>query len=129
MTCAHCRGVEATFDDQAARRDLEDLKRHGPAETTRWLIDELSAQDVAGLTVMDIGGGLGALGAGLLESGARSVTLVEASTAFLNLARREARGAPGRWIDGVCAGRLRPTGSRTRAGGRRLPRSRHLLLS
>jgi 16S rRNA G966 N2-methylase RsmD len=90
MTCAHCQAAEAVFDAQAAERDLEDLRRNGPADTTRWLIEGLAAEGIAGLTVMDIGGGLGAVGSGLLQAGARSVTLVEASTAALTLARREA---------------------------------------
>jgi Methyltransferase domain len=91
MTCAHCRGVENVFDAEAAARDLQDLKRHGPAKTTRWLIDRLAAEGVAGMTVMDIGGGLGVVGAGLLECGAKSVTLVEASSASLDLARTAAQ--------------------------------------
>jgi magnesium-protoporphyrin O-methyltransferase len=53
---------------------------------------------------MDIGGGLGGITLHLLEAGASSATLVEASSAFLKAARREAdeRGLSDRvaWLHG-----------------------------
>jgi len=63
---------------------------HGLDRTTRWLIESLERQGVIGSTVMDIGGGLGGIALRLLEAGARSATLVEASSAFLKAAQREA---------------------------------------
>jgi SAM-dependent methyltransferase len=90
MPCAHCVAVESTFGDRSAERRREDLRRHGLERTTKWLVETLEDEGVDGTSVMDIGAGLGGITLRLLESGAASATLVEASSAFLNAARREA---------------------------------------
>ena len=55
------------------------------------MLDALVADGVDGLTVLDIGGGIGAIHHDLLRAGARSVTDVDGSTAYLDAAREEAR--------------------------------------
>lgn len=104
MPCAHCQAVETTFGDRSAERRRERMHQRGLDRTTRWLIEFLEDQGVRGATVMDIGGGLGGITLHLLEAGASSATLVEASSAFLKAARREAdeRGLAERvaWLHG-----------------------------
>ncbi len=41
MSCSHCQGAEKIFDAGTARGDLEDYRRHGPAKTTRILLDAI----------------------------------------------------------------------------------------
>jgi magnesium-protoporphyrin O-methyltransferase len=62
------------------------------------LIDALLAAGVQGLTLLDIGGGIGAIQYELLKAGASQATSVEASQAYLGTARQEAarRGLTGR---------------------------------
>jgi len=104
MPCAHCQAVETTFGDLSAERRREQMHKRGLDRTTRWLIEHLEAQGVRGASVLDIGGGLGGIMLHLLEAGAISATLVEASSAFLKAARREAdeRGLSDRvaWLHG-----------------------------
>ncbi|MGA9190523.1 MAG: methyltransferase domain-containing protein [Anaerolineales bacterium] len=104
MPCAHCQAVETTFGDRSAERRREQMHKRGLDRTTRWLIEDLEAQGVRGASVLDIGGGLGGIMLHLLEAGASSATLVEASSAFLKAARREAdeRGVSDRvaWLHG-----------------------------
>jgi magnesium-protoporphyrin O-methyltransferase len=54
------------------------------------LIAALEQGGVAGQTLLDIGGGLGAIQHALLAAGASRATHVDASSAYLVLARREA---------------------------------------
>lgn len=78
------------FDDRQAERDLRRYRRKGPARTTRMLLDALTAQGVDGATLLDIGGGIGAIPNGLLASGVTQATAVDASSAYLRAAQEEA---------------------------------------
>lgn len=79
-----------TFSDREARNDLKRLREKGPDGTTRALIDAIVARGIDGGTVLDIGGGVGAIQLGLLEAGAASVHGVDASEAYVATARAEA---------------------------------------
>ncbi len=75
MTC--CRpDYDAFFDDRMARRELEAYRRRGATGDTRRLIDALRAEGVEGMAVLDIGGGVGAIGHELLADGATRITNV-----------------------------------------------------
>jgi magnesium-protoporphyrin O-methyltransferase len=90
MTCSNCQAVEDTFDVGTAEGDLRDYRRHGPGKTARLLIEALKACGIEGSTLLDIGGGVGVIQHELLKSGASSATHVDASSAYLQVARREA---------------------------------------
>jgi magnesium-protoporphyrin O-methyltransferase len=89
--CACAVGNE--FGADSAERDLRDYRRDGPDRTTRWLLDGLRGGDggsVDGLTVLDIGAGVGVVHLELLASGAASAVDVDGSPAYVAVARREA---------------------------------------
>ena len=90
MSCPHCRGAEKIFDQGTAERDLKAYRAHGPGATTRLLIAALKAAGVADRTLLDIGGGVGAIQHELLKDGARSAIAIDASSAYLHAARQEA---------------------------------------
>ena len=90
MSCCQCRGIEALFDERTARKDLKRYRRRGPLRTTRILLDALKAEGVAGATLLDIGGGVGAISNELLDAGAAGATVVDASPAYLGAAEAEA---------------------------------------
>jgi len=90
MECCQCQAAERLFDDRMARSDLRRYRRRGPQKTTRLLVDALAARGVAGLSVLDIGGGIGAIQHGLVAAGAASATDVDASSAYLAAAKDEA---------------------------------------
>lgn len=73
-----------------AHRALEAYRRRGATGDTRRLIDALRAEGVEDMEVLDIGGGVGAIGHELLADGATRVTNVDASRAYLAAARSEA---------------------------------------
>ncbi|MGZ8562754.1 MAG: methyltransferase domain-containing protein [Candidatus Limnocylindria bacterium] len=80
---------DAVFDDRAARHDAEGYRRHGPQGSTMRLVNEVTARGVRGASVLDIGGGAGAIGMELLAAGAESLTDVDASRAYIEVARAE----------------------------------------
>jgi magnesium-protoporphyrin O-methyltransferase len=77
------------FGEAAARRSLRSYRRSGPARTTAWLIDGLRSGGVDGMTVLDIGAGVGAVHHELLASGASTALDVDGSPAFVAAAREE----------------------------------------
>ena len=91
MPCSQCLGIENQFDRVRAAGDLRRYRKRGPIRTTRMLIEALKAEGVEGQTLLDIGGGVGALQHALLKEGVSSATGVDASTAYLATAAEEAQ--------------------------------------
>lgn len=83
--------LETGFDARVAARDLAAYRRDGLPADQRGLLAALLADGVGDRTVLDIGGGIGAIHHDLLRAGVRSVTDVDGSTAYLSAARQEAR--------------------------------------
>jgi hypothetical protein len=92
MDC--CSPGDSAFDRQFDARHAADklraYRRKGPIGLTRALIDALAAGGIDGYTVLDIGGGVGAVHHELLRSGAATAVDVDASRAYLSAAREEA---------------------------------------
>jgi magnesium-protoporphyrin O-methyltransferase len=91
MSCCQCQGIERLFDRREAQRKLDAYARHGPDRTTRLMLDAVKAAGVEGATLLDIGGGVGVAQLELLAAGVRGATDVDASSAYLDVAREEAR--------------------------------------
>ena len=68
------------FNRKFAARDLDRYRKHGLSTTERDLVE--LAGDVHGATVLEVGGGIGALQLELLGSGASRATNVELSAAY-----------------------------------------------
>src|SRR6266699_2961595 len=90
MTCCGPKPCESQFDRKLAARELKNYRAHGPEPTGRALIHLLRRALTDGSTLLDIGGGIGAIQYDLLEAGVRDVTAVDASTAYQQAARAEA---------------------------------------
>lgn len=90
MQCCQCQGIEREFNRKAAAAELRQFRSHGPAKTTRMLIDALKTERIEGLTLLDIGGGVGAIQHELLKAGVSRSTNVEASSAYIDAAKAEA---------------------------------------
>lgn len=78
------------FGERTAHQQLEAYRRRGAERHTGTLIEALVAEDVQGATLLDIGGGIGAIQLGLLAAGAASSVDVDASHAYLAAAQLEA---------------------------------------
>ena len=93
-----CRvDYDEQFNADEARRDLLHYRANGPDPSTRRLLDALKAEGVEGATLLDIGGGVGAVQLELLAAGVARATDVDASSAYL--ATAEAEAAERGWRD------------------------------
>jgi 2-polyprenyl-3-methyl-5-hydroxy-6-metoxy-1,4-benzoquinol methylase len=80
--CSPPRGYEKLFGERSARRDVKRYRRKGLDETARLMVDFLRERGLEGAAVLEIGGGVGAIEAELLRSGAASAVNVELSPAY-----------------------------------------------
>ena len=98
MSCPQCIGIEELFDKKLAAKELKRFQHKGARPTTRLMLEMILAEGVKGLTLLDIGGGVGAVQVELLSAGARSAVDIDASSAYLTAAQEEAarRGLTGR---------------------------------
>jgi hypothetical protein len=89
MAGGECCGANV-FGKRQAERQLRNYLQRGPDSTTRMLIDALKSQGVDGLSLLDIGGGIGAIALELFKSGVTTATEVDASPAYISTAGAEA---------------------------------------
>ena len=90
MNC-QCQGIEELFDQQHVNKELARYRSKGPSKTTSMLADAVKKEGVEGLTLLDIGGGVGAIQHELIEAGVQQVIDVDASSAYIAAAREEAQ--------------------------------------
>lgn len=79
------------YDEKRATSELRKYREKGPIPSTRALIEALKAEGIQGMTLLDIGGGIGAIQHELLDAGVTHATCVDASAPYLDAAREEGR--------------------------------------
>jgi magnesium-protoporphyrin O-methyltransferase len=77
------------FGERMVRRSLRQYRRKGLDDGSRWLADHAAPAD--GESVLEVGGGLGAISLELLHAGAAAATVLELSPAYEPAARELAR--------------------------------------
>ncbi|HJS72183.1 MAG TPA: SAM-dependent methyltransferase [Acidimicrobiia bacterium] len=70
------------FDDKEAKRRLRDYEKNGLDGMARKMVDYLVSRGMSGRTVLEAGGGIGAIQVELLGAGASSATNVELSNGY-----------------------------------------------
>jgi hypothetical protein len=85
--CAPPRGYEKLFGERAARRDARRYRRKGLDDTGQVMVGFLRGRGLAGTTVLEIGGGVGAIEAEVLREGATRAVNVELSPYYEAAAR------------------------------------------
>lgn len=88
--CSHCEDAGDLFSEATARRDLKRYRKKGPSRPTRMLIDAIRPRLPEQATLLDVGGGIGAIQHELLDAGLDRATQVDASTAYLGASSEEA---------------------------------------
>lgn len=88
--CGHCRDAGDLFTDRTARRDLKKYRRRGPDKSTRLLIGAIKKMGVVDKTLIDVGGGIGAIPLQLFKSGLRKSVNIDASHPYQIAAKEEA---------------------------------------
>ena len=90
VCCTGYCAAEAQFDRKVAERDLRRYRRRGADATTRLMLAELRRWPLEGRRLLDVAGGIGVISKERAGTGVASATIVEASPAYLEVARREA---------------------------------------
>ena len=83
--------METFYDEKRAASESRKYREKGPIPSTRALIEALKAEGVEDATLLDIGGGIGAIQHELLDAGVTNATSVDASASYLDTAREESR--------------------------------------
>ena len=90
MTCGQCCGIEQKFDQKVARKMLKRYRKKGADKATKLLIEAISSHKNADTSLLDVGGGVGAIQIAMLNHGVAQATNVEASPAYQVVAKEEA---------------------------------------
>jgi 2-polyprenyl-3-methyl-5-hydroxy-6-metoxy-1,4-benzoquinol methylase len=89
MACTSCCAIEDQFNEKIAKRELRKFRRRGPRKTTAMLLDLLQSTVKERRSLLDIGGGVGAIQHAMAASGTSDITSVDASPAYLAAAKSE----------------------------------------
>jgi 2-polyprenyl-3-methyl-5-hydroxy-6-metoxy-1,4-benzoquinol methylase len=98
MPCNCCEMENKMFDENSAKADIKDYRKHGPAKQTQLILEAVRLLNQKDMDLLDIGGGVGAIHHELLQDTVREATHVDASSAYLKEAKKESerRGNTGR---------------------------------
>ena len=96
--CQPPRGYTRLFSERAARRDAKRYRRDGLDDTAEEMVGFLRERGVEGSSVLEIGGGVGAIQLELLRAGAARATNLELSPEYEETAEElvSERGLEGR---------------------------------
>ena len=90
MPCNCCEITDNAFSEAEAKAELRNYRRRGPMNQTKLILEAIRSLKLRNSNLLDIGGGVGAIHHELLQDVAREATHVDASSAYLKEARREA---------------------------------------
>ncbi len=85
--CCNPAGYRDLFNDKEARRSLRKYDKRGLDKMARSMVDYLTSRGMEGKSVLEAGGGIGAIQVALLEAGASSAINVELSGGYEGVAR------------------------------------------
>jgi hypothetical protein len=88
--CGHCQDAEDFFNEKTAKKDLRRYHRRGPDKSTLLLLNAIRKEDIEDSSLLDIGGGIGAIQLEFFKKGLNRSVNVDASKAYQNISRQEA---------------------------------------
>jgi len=86
----HCCGADLFFNKTTAKKEYRTYVRKGPSRVTAKIIQQLENQDVKGKSMVDVGGGIGALQWWFLQNEGAKTTDIDASSGYLKQALNHA---------------------------------------
>lgn len=92
-TCCTPSGYDEFFGEKQARKDARRYRRKGLDKAAHWIVDSVRKQGIEGATVLEPGGGVGAIQLELLKAGTAHSVVVELSAGYDEEARELAREA------------------------------------
>ncbi|MET0938816.1 MAG: SAM-dependent methyltransferase [Gaiellaceae bacterium] len=91
--CQAASGYGEFFSEEQARREARRYRSKGLGAASRWVVDAVRDRGVEGRTILEPGGGIGAVEIELLKAGAARSTVVELSPGYERVATDLAREA------------------------------------
>ena len=91
--CQTSTGYGDFFSPEQARREARRYQRKGLGAASRWVVDAVRERGIEGKSVLEPGGGIGAIELELLKAGAAHSTVVELSPGYEEVAAQLAREA------------------------------------
>ena len=91
--CQSPAGYGEFFSPGQARREARRYRRKGLGAASRWVVDVVRERGIQGKSVLEPGGGIGAVEIELLKAGAERSTVVELSPGYEEVAAELAREA------------------------------------
>ncbi len=82
MSCCSGKGCDEFFNEGVARRDARRYRRKGLDGNARRIVELVQGHGVEGKTVLEVGGGIGAIQLELLQAGVARTVNVELSPAY-----------------------------------------------
>src|SRR5437660_12366329 len=84
--CCSPKGYRWVFSERSARAEARRYRRKGLDPTSRRIVDYLKAQGVEGRSVLEVGGGIGAIQIELLKAGASGAVSIELTPTYERVA-------------------------------------------
>jgi 2-polyprenyl-3-methyl-5-hydroxy-6-metoxy-1,4-benzoquinol methylase len=84
--CCSPKGYRWIFSEKSARAEAKSYRRRGLDGTSRRIFDVLKTRGVAGKSVLEVGGGIGAIQIELLKAGASRATSIELTPTYEEVA-------------------------------------------
>ncbi len=91
MTCQHCCDANDLFDKRTAKKELKKFRKSGAKGATKKIIKLLTDSMEPHQSLLDVGGGIGAIQWKFLSAGGSQTTDVDASHGYLEVAQSYAR--------------------------------------
>jgi 16S rRNA G966 N2-methylase RsmD len=82
MKCCSAKGCDEFFSERVARRDAGRYRRAGIDDSAHRVVDFVRGHGIEGSSVLEVGGGVGAIQLELLRAGAARAENVELSAAY-----------------------------------------------
>jgi len=89
MPCNCCEMTDNIFNEDSAKSDIKEYRKHGPADQTKLILEAVRSLELKDVALLDVGGGVGTIHHELLKDVAREATHVDASSAYLKEAKEE----------------------------------------
>jgi hypothetical protein len=91
--CQAPSGYGEFFSEEQARREAKRYRSKGLSKASRWVVAAVRERGIDGATVLEPGGGIGAVEIELLKAGAARSTVVELSPGYEHVSAQLAREA------------------------------------
>ena len=85
----HCCGADLLFDKKTAKKQYKKYLKNGPSKVTKRLIEQVGKTNI-GESLLDVGGGIGAIQWWFLNHGGKQTFGVDASSGYTTLAQEHA---------------------------------------